>query len=1272
MASSNLTRIKLLIGDSNPEDAPLLTDVELAQLLELYDNDVYRTAAEGCKILTARNIHEFPERAEAFRLRAADLQEQVGFSLFADDTETSTTPEPTTPTGGVSVSTVTTLITDAVTEHDNDEPHVSHPHAPQSHQHTESDVTDLDHVDSTARTAAQTAQQEIDTHEGTLHPRKSTTVPGNTPGSASAGVEENFASGDHDHGITPGTGGGGGGGVSESTVNSLIQTHTDDEDAHHSPPDISGLATVQAVNSAVSTHDMDEPHVAHPHAPQAHDHTSYEEAFDDVSLSGQVLTFSRVDDANPKEITLPESGGGSGGTASIKGPLLGTVRMTSKYTGGSFNGWANNVTVNLESVASDYNASTRTFASAHSTIGFTLSAPDNAMGIFIESGTERVFIPWSIYKTQSDQLNTILANNLIADINGVAVYYAYRFLSGVRYWGLMLRGTLNRTLSIYPALTEIEGAGGGGTSLTNSEIGDKAFSNPPSDLTNDEKTIVRNAIDLSDAEIGDKAFSNPPSDLIAEEKRSVRVAIGTGSVSELAEERFPGGLIAQYTHTISIPSNRNYTRASSSVVTLFENDADKRALLNDSTHLWIGGTRYAVTTSLPDLTTVRATFNPAPPQISASQVLSLHFDDGLAKDSELDEKSDIDHNHDSRYYTETESDARYNTKEENINRLSSILDGLAQFKSDAGYRPTVGAITTSDEENMFIFSGSTLRFYYDDARTGSNDRPSIVSELNELTVAPEILISIGPYWASGTVQTGGIIIDVDWLFRDDNPTFVSGDGYTITLTEHRSLDARVQGYVDEQIRVVREGLERIPRVPELPDRTSSTRNLVLSRKATADPQAADTWEDAPTGGGGGGSGTSAADILNSLVDFEQAATFRSGNSQGSDRRNGIVFNSDKTQITFSYNPAFTGDTEDFTVSIIGILESINDFEESKVVGIGIDNTWGRGTVSANNMISSITWYDGAPSPANGASVVIKLTKDSIESQIADLEENKVTADQAKATVAGTYEFFTGTRIPFTKRGEASSIASTDSDNVAIHDGNSIVFYYNSARTGMAGEDIDQYIKRLPEGIQVQHALSGGTPSTHRLLTLGFHYGGLEHWAIGFYGLTNRTFSVREWLGDSLPATNTSTQQSYVYFVDQPVTQRDTLTFANQAAAGSTSGLVLVPSQTKSGEFITSTSGTNAFTLEAGTYEGYISFKARITTSSSVRDAYSFGLFSGANEVALIGQQYIRDQAHHTSRPMVVPIVDFTLTARAVLNLNAYQRFATSRLSDIVLYLRRVA
>ena len=70
--------------------------------------------------------------------------------------------------------------------------------------------------------------------------------------------------------------------------------------------------------------------------------------------------------------------------------------------------------------------------------------------------------------------------------------------------------------------------------VNDASIGDRAFSNPPSDLSDAEKTAARAAIGvvsgggntLTDAQIGDKAFSNPPTDLSDTEKTAARQAIG--------------------------------------------------------------------------------------------------------------------------------------------------------------------------------------------------------------------------------------------------------------------------------------------------------------------------------------------------------------------------------------------------------------------------------------------------------------------------------------------------------------------------------------------------------------------------------------------------------------------------------------------------------------------------------------------------------------------------------------------------------------------------
>ena len=85
--------------------------------------------------------------------------------------------------------------------------------------------------------------------------------------------------------------------------------------------------------------------------------------------------------------------------------------------------------------------------------------------------------------------------------------------------------------------------------FSDSEIGDKAFRNPPSDLDGDERESVRDAIGASDQrlddnEIGDSAFRNVPTDLSPSEQESVREAIGAGhdsqslSDSEIGDKAF--------------------------------------------------------------------------------------------------------------------------------------------------------------------------------------------------------------------------------------------------------------------------------------------------------------------------------------------------------------------------------------------------------------------------------------------------------------------------------------------------------------------------------------------------------------------------------------------------------------------------------------------------------------------------------------------------------------------------------------------------------------
>ena len=66
---------------------------------------------------------------------------------------------------------------------------------------------------------------------------------------------------------------------------------------------------------------------------------------------------------------------------------------------------------------------------------------------------------------------------------------------------------------------------------TDSDIGDVAFSNPPTDLTNAEKSAVRGRIGLADSELGSLAFQHPPNDLTDTQKTAVRTAIGSGTGS---------------------------------------------------------------------------------------------------------------------------------------------------------------------------------------------------------------------------------------------------------------------------------------------------------------------------------------------------------------------------------------------------------------------------------------------------------------------------------------------------------------------------------------------------------------------------------------------------------------------------------------------------------------------------------------------------------------------------------------------------------------------
>ena len=66
---------------------------------------------------------------------------------------------------------------------------------------------------------------------------------------------------------------------------------------------------------------------------------------------------------------------------------------------------------------------------------------------------------------------------------------------------------------------------------TDSQIGDKAFSNPPTDLDDAEQANVRTNIGLTNSNIGVLAFRNPPSNLTSTQQTAVRTAIGAGTGS---------------------------------------------------------------------------------------------------------------------------------------------------------------------------------------------------------------------------------------------------------------------------------------------------------------------------------------------------------------------------------------------------------------------------------------------------------------------------------------------------------------------------------------------------------------------------------------------------------------------------------------------------------------------------------------------------------------------------------------------------------------------
>ena len=83
-----------------------------------------------------------------------------------------------------------------------------------------------------------------------------------------------------------------------------------------------------------------------------------------------------------------------------------------------------------------------------------------------------------------------------------------------------------------------------GQSLSDADVGEKAFKNPPS-LNSTQQAAVRTAIGagtgdttLTDAQIGDKAFKNPPT-LNDAQQTAVRTAIGAGSVTSLDDLPIP-------------------------------------------------------------------------------------------------------------------------------------------------------------------------------------------------------------------------------------------------------------------------------------------------------------------------------------------------------------------------------------------------------------------------------------------------------------------------------------------------------------------------------------------------------------------------------------------------------------------------------------------------------------------------------------------------------------------------------------------------------------
>lgn len=84
----------------------------------------------------------------------------------------------------------------------------------------------------------------------------------------------------------------------------------------------------------------------------------------------------------------------------------------------------------------------------------------------------------------------------------------------------------------------------GAQNLTHAQIGDIAFSNPPTDLTDAERKRDRDAIgagtsnqEYTDAQIGSIAFNHPPNDLSTSAKTEVRNASDSASQADLTTAR---------------------------------------------------------------------------------------------------------------------------------------------------------------------------------------------------------------------------------------------------------------------------------------------------------------------------------------------------------------------------------------------------------------------------------------------------------------------------------------------------------------------------------------------------------------------------------------------------------------------------------------------------------------------------------------------------------------------------------------------------------------